>query len=310
MNNLDTIQEPDIYKTFSFNEVKVGELNKWQLERISQSKHSNGLFNAITTAYSSHIPLEISPDHILNCVAGVWSKYIVLHAEKFRDQFVSHEGKLTLEHKSEGSFDETRVPEMMRGIANLLRINNKQSTAWIDAEFETTTDLDTLVRLSALLTSQKEYYEYKMAFCCGLPKVTLLGQQNDWDALTLAISNMPTLDDDKLKTWQDGLSGIIEMMIDGEESFWQTCATSTPYGSGGQKNYHGWANIFNPILENGEWIGSQLDDDDILNLQCEFPIAVNDNGNEFLLNISAGQDRVEFVDGTLRASSHFDAVKE
>jgi hypothetical protein len=265
---------------------------------VTRHTKSNSLFRLLETGYSYHIPIIIRPDDILNAVGCIWAKYIVKHAEQFRDFFVSHSGQKTLTYLAGGTYAPHRLQEFMTGLRQLIRQDQpKDNLAWLEGAYSTTTVSDAFVRSAVALASQKEYYQYKCVLCCGFPKVTLDGLSLDWEALMADIRRMPT-PDAHLEVWRDALVDCISDMLSGDEDFWQRCATGERYGSGGQQKYTGWIQLFNPINENGDWLQA-VDSDDILDLTVDFPLHINDNGNEFDISVAAGMG-LELKDDTLQ----------
>ena len=53
--------------------------------------------------------------------------------------------------------------------------------AWILPKFSTTTTTDGIVASVIMMSSMKNYFDYKFGLMCGLPSVTLEGEQEDWE---------------------------------------------------------------------------------------------------------------------------------
>jgi len=291
-------------KTIKFENIETREITDYQKGYSNRMKNSNGLYKLLKCGYSWHIPIEIRPDDILNNVTCIWAKYIVGNAEKFRDFFVDHEGKKKLTYCSDGSYSENRMPEFMAGLISLIKEDqSKDNMSWATADFTTTSDTDKFVRSTAMLASQKEYYEYGICLACGFPSITLLGTKKDWLKLLDSIVDMPALDQE-LSLWRDDLYAVVKKMQTDSEDFWQSCLTRHPYGSGSQAKIEGWITVFNPINENCDWI-SIIDDKDVLNLTADFDLAIDDNGNKFDLKIESGPTQIIENDGVLSVSNNF-----
>ena len=269
---------------------------------VSSRGGNNGLFNTLYRGYSHHIPITISPDDVLNTITCLWAKYITINAEKFRDEFVNHKDKKELIYISGGSYSEGRHQEFLSGLTDLVREDqSSENTQWFDIAFSTTTETDVLIRSCCLLASQKEYYDYGIRLLCGFPEINLTGDVHDWCMLALAISNMPTFDDG-MAQWKSDLEDVLEMFCisdekEPNEDWWQSAITGESYGSGPQTITAGWAKVFNPIDEAGHWLNPKIETKNILNLEVDFEVKVNDNGEEFTLEFRAGVTDVESVDG-------------
>lgn len=290
-------------KTITFDDIDAA--TERQIDYIKNyccDKNTNGLYNLLYAGYSMHVPIVIRPDDILNNVAAIWAKYVDINAEKFRERFVEHDGKKRLTYMSGGSYSDERMQEFMDGLMQLIVDDQKDDKVlWAaSSNFTTTNETDTFVRATATLASQKAYYDYSVMLCCGLKSVTLEGSEQDWEELVFALQKMPTLNDDMLLAWKQRLVGIVNQIIDDESpEFWQTVVTREQGGSGPQ-TIEGWITVFNPMNEAGDWVDTVLDKGDILDLTTDFDLDVNDNGNAFKLNISAGPSSNVFENGEFR----------
>lgn len=294
-------------KTIEFAEVEEKEANEYLVQRIEQTK-GNGLFNMLQHGYSYHIPISIRPDDIANAVGCIWAKYIEHHAEELRSFFVSHEGKKKLTYYSGGTYSRERLQEFMNGLTSLIKEDqDNDNMSWLEPSMTTTTDVDHFIRSTAQLSSQKKYYEYGCVLCCGFPKITLLGEEEDWDAIEFLIQSMPA-PDDGLEKWQKRLLNTVAGMRSDDEEFWQSCVTKHPYGSGGQAKIEGWILDFNPINEKGEWL-TIVDEKDVLDLTVDFELAVDDNGHEFDVNVDAGPVQMKVCDNEISVLNSFSIVE-
>lgn len=271
--------------------VKPIQLDKWDIDRLNRIKNSNGLFRLLEAGYSWHVPIYISPDDVANNICCIWSKYVFLNAEKLRSFFVQHDGKKKLTYYSTGRYHPDRMPEFMDGLTCLISADqDNDNLSWMDYSSSISMPTDRLIRTVAKLASQKAYYEYQCVLCCGFSQVELGGTLEDWERLWKLVEDMPT-PDDFLTIWRAKLLQTITGMLSGEEDFWQRCLTTERYGSGGQTKRTGWILNFNPINDAGEVL-ALIEDKDILDLTVDFDLNVDDNGNVFDLNISAGPTRV------------------
>lgn len=275
---------------------------------VHKIKGNNGLFNILYNGYSKHIPIKIRPDDILNNISSIWAKYVICHAEKFRSLFVDHEGKKTLSYISGGTYSDERMPEFMNGLLDLILKDQKTDRiSWaLNRQFSTTNFDDKIIRSSAILASQKEYYNYECVLMCGFSEVTLDGTEDDWKNLILFISEMFALDE-KVEEWKNNIISVINNMLTGSEDFWQSCVTLKSYGSGSQTEKTGWIKVFNPINEKGEWINCIKDS--ILDLENIFDVHVNDNGNEFDIKVRSGPISYSFIDDVLSVKNKFHVHK-
>ena len=270
-----------IYKHFEFD---VDKPSNWDYAK--GNPNANGLFDAIMCAYNYHLPLMLRPDDILNTVTAIWAFYVDLNAEKFRELFVSHEGKKELEYMTGGVYAEQRWDEFFEGLCKLVEEDSRcGAIRWCDVAFSTTKVDDILIRNALVLASQQEFYSYKVSTLCGIPEVTLLGTADDWLDLVETLGQMPTLPDIMLPIWKQDVIQVVLNMMEGTEEFWQSCLLEKAYGSG-SPDYKGWLKVFSPMDKKGTWHNqAPLNSLNVLPLNQDFPILINDNGNEFDIKI-------------------------
>lgn len=83
------------------------------------------------------------------------------------------------------------------------------------------------------------YFYYGCYICCGLPSVTLLGQQADWQRLITKAKRLPTFGKE-CATWHSLLMPVLKRFVSSFESseseetkdFWQKIAHYSGGGSG------------------------------------------------------------------------------
>ena len=286
-------------------DVEPIKVQDYHLDGIGKSK--NAIYELLHKGYSWHMPIKLRPDDILNAIGAIWAKYIVIKAEEFRDFFVNHEGKKELLYQSGGSYSEGRLPEFFSGLIALIKDDqDDDNMSWLDFESTVSIDTDQFYRNAVLLASQKEYYEYKCTLSCGFSEVELLGTDEDWLKLVENINKMPC-PDEHLEKWRDDMKSMVNKMVEGSEDFWQRCVTKERRGSGPQ-TIEGWIVNFTPFDEAGNW-HETLDKSDLLDLTVDFPLKVDDNGNEFDLKITANTQCIYQNGLSLKSEVVFEEVE-
>ena len=313
-------------RTLKFPQKDIVELSEDYISAINNYKNTssakNGLVDSVIRSYNKHHILSISPDDVMNNVCCLWSKYIFLNAERFRNQIVDHTGQKTITILTDQNTrwdNELLVNHMNRYIS---AINSEQdSLKWMDVEFTTTTELDKMIRQVAMLSSQKAYYAYHSQTLCWLPQINLLGTEEDWENLYNKIKWMPCYDKSMID-WKTKLLTVLDKFIIASEEdvdFWQAPLTYNPGGSGSIPYYTGWITVFNPFNEKGEWgqtkqsRGLYLSQEqkekthfyfvpveDIVDLTVDFEIICEDDGGK-----QHGTVKVFAGPTTVQASSEF-----
>jgi hypothetical protein len=104
---------------------------------LIQEDSNNNLVNTFLAAYNSHKPLRLRPDDINLALQLVWSTCLNNNHEKFRSQFVKHQGKMELKVESLVFNSDFFCQEF----ANLMKKNvkNPEFIEQFTKEFTTTT---------------------------------------------------------------------------------------------------------------------------------------------------------------------------
>jgi hypothetical protein len=193
--------------------------------------------------------------------------FVNANAELLRASFVTHEGKKSLVITAQGSRYGLNFGAMSRQMVDLFEKNVVDPTlrAWVMPNFTTTTVNDTTVSAVLMMATLKEYFSY--GFCsvrCGIPRVTLEGEQSDWINI---LGRLEKLKEYGVETiaWYHLLRPVIARFVaafdapDSEDNldFWQKVAHYHPGGSG-PSYYSGWINAFNVFSDKGHWLGHQL----------------------------------------------------
>lgn len=291
---------------FIFDKIEENTPNQYSIEDVTGDKTGNPLLTKLMKCYSRHYALTLTPDEILNNIACIYSKYVLHYAERFRSHFVSHVDKKELNILMGGEWIPETHPMILQGLIEKVREDSQNPAFdWFNVAFSTTKSSDVAVRYLAVLSSQKAYYKYSCTFCCGFPSVELLGTLEDWGFLYETIGEMPTLDDEFLLNWKNDLLKLVRSMVYGKEEFWQSGITRVPYGSGGQADYQGWILLLNPFNENMDILKTTIKETDFLNLELNIDVHINNNGDEFDVNIVGGPTKLIY-DGTFKVENTFD----
>lgn len=267
-------------------------------EKVPNS-YQNGLYVALVSAYNNHHGIVLSPDDLYNTITCLWAKYVLINAEKFRDQIVKHDGQKTLELIVPQNivWNSSVLTSHMRGfIRKIHEDQGEEHTGWMRNEFSTSTPQDSLVRMCSILSAMKKFYVYESHTLCWLPEITLLGEKADWEMLYTSISHMKTYDDEMV-TWKQKLLSVIHYFVKCDEEdidFWQQVLIPESGGSGTVPSYQGWVSVFNPFDEKGKWFDKQkwnlrtplkyynTPRSAILSLGVDFEIVCKDDGGEHI----------------------------
>lgn len=97
-------------------------------------------------------------------------------------------------------------------------------------DFSTTTADARTASQVVLMDSLSEYFEFRMAIICGIPRITLTGSPEDWQRIRQRLEVLSTFD---LEWWAFRLRPILDEFVKTSQGaisqeFWQSIYSSTP----------------------------------------------------------------------------------
>ena len=213
---------------------------------------SNGFVKGAIDAYNQHYHFIIRPEDIWFAILTQFSCYVNAHAEKLRDKFVAHEGKRELLIKMVGTRHTVDFGVFAEKMGELLEENvvDKEIREWILPSFSTTTRDDGVVASILMMGTLQEYFSYTCCLMCGIPTVTLLGVEGDWENISSRLEKLKTYGEEPT-LWYNLLKPVLARFVksfrepDSDEvrSFWQRIAHEQHLGSG-MTCLSGWITAF------------------------------------------------------------------
>eukprot|EP00026_Physarum_polycephalum_P008912 Phypoly_transcript_09017.p1 GENE.Phypoly_transcript_09017~~Phypoly_transcript_09017.p1 ORF type:complete len:353 (+),score=58.03 Phypoly_transcript_09017:117-1175(+) len=259
------------------------------------TKFTNGFVSACLTAYNEHYHLQIGPDEVWISITIALSRYINANAEKFRNFFVSHEGKVELKVFGSGTLYTADYARFIDKLADEIDKNTKGDIGeFLECDFSTSTPVSKIVSKIVLMASMKEYFSYSCAMGCGLPKVTLMGNVGDWEKIRSRAHKLREFNDATLSAWSELLVDVLDNFVAAfsgqvDTDFWNRIA----YGIGGGSGFPtimGWLLVFIAFNNEGRYflknlqfvkqrkIYGMLDIENIPGGAVQVPVIVDDNG--------------------------------
>ena len=181
---------------------------------------------------------------------------------------------------------------------------------WMMPAFSTTQENDKVVASVLMMASMRKYYSFGGRLCCGLPRVTLLGEKKDWQLILGRL--------EKLSSWGEEpalferlLKPVLQRFVrsfdepKGEEimRFWGQIAHYIERFSG-PSLYSGWITAFCLWDDEGKCMYRKPEKMEQLTLDgaayhwiesdmvppgyASVPVKVDDNGDEFDAVMVAG----------------------
>jgi hypothetical protein len=230
-----------------------------------------GFFAACLSAFAQHLPLALSPDHVWALISFAFAQHVDKHAEELRANFVTHEGKKRLLVSADhmvmsggGDPDSGSPPDVWErtifaSFSNQIKehIGEKVHGA-VASDFSTTTAVSRAVHETTLMSAMKHYFSYGMGTCCGIPKITLLGSEEDWVSLRARAEALGGLMMPKFSAlWMPVLLPVLDEFVASYQGrvnhgFWQSMVKLRHRGgSGACSAVSGWLPILFPYLKSG-----------------------------------------------------------
>ena len=212
---------------------------------------SNGFVRAAVAAYSNHHHLIIRPEDVWFAILTQLSFFVNAHAEELRQYFVSHSGQKELEVIDSGSIDFAKFGAMAQRMTKLMdkNLNDHELLPWIMPAFSTTEDTDKVVASVIMMGAMQKYFSYKFSLRCGIPSVTLLGTQADWEEILQRLEKLPNLGTEPAQFY-NLLKPVVTYFVASFESpvaastrqFWKRIAHKS--GGSGPHYLSGWITAF------------------------------------------------------------------
>jgi hypothetical protein len=138
-------------------------------------------------AWGEHLHLVVRPDEVWFTILVQMNFYMLSHAEEIRSLFVDHTGQEQIYIE-----DFTWYDVLIRFKDEIQkRVKTDWLLDWITPNFSTTTDSDVMTANILMMGLTKAYFKYIGRQVCGIPSVTLLGTQSDWEKLLTKLDRLP-----------------------------------------------------------------------------------------------------------------------
>lgn len=211
------------------------------VDYIPQSNlYNRGFVGLLSKAYSEHLPVAIAPHDIWIVLLSEVTKEVAEHAEQYRSLFTQSQEKQLLTVMS-GSM--THMP--MEQLSTVLSQHVQFNSDVLFPEFSTQTPIVKEVIQAIFCDMASPYYDYGM-FCCGIPRIELLGTVEDWKLLQqswleiLTVFNSPAM-----HQYSKKITPILEQFVQAAQNnvnldFWKNIFTQENVGSGGDLTIDGW----------------------------------------------------------------------
>jgi len=186
------------------------DLEILDLREIFSFSDLHGFVIGLHLAFARDKAFTLCPDDIWLVISQGFSQHINMNAEKYRNEFVDFNGKktITILRNSFGPDVEKNpwnycFPEFAEKITEII---GGQNVALVLDEFSTTTVVARMAMQVVLMDMVKQYLDYRVSTCCGIPKFHIKGSPDDWAKMLKKIQKFRKFD---LDWWVDDLEKIL-----------------------------------------------------------------------------------------------------
>lgn len=150
------------------------------------SPSSGSLVRGALDAWAQHQHLVLRPDEVWFEVLVQMNFYMTAHAEEVRRLFVDFDDKQEIKVLA-GTWTDV-IAGFSRAIAG--RVKPDWLLDWIMPAFSTSNSNDEMTATVLMMGLVQHYFSFTGGIICGLPKVTLLGDQYDWHRLLAKLDRL------------------------------------------------------------------------------------------------------------------------
>jgi Domain of unknown function (DUF4419) len=179
---------------------------------IVDADEAHPLIGAVHLAFSQHRPLVLTPDAVWLTIAQGFAQHLRINSETLRERFVRHSGKKTLTVE----YPHAVLPEKMEPIIDQFRqiLGEELGTGMarlMICDFSTTTDVERTASAVIFMDAFQPYFEYLLVCICGIPRITVMGTEEDWRAIAERVRILGEYD---LSWWTTHVEKIVQKLGD------------------------------------------------------------------------------------------------
>ena len=243
-------------------EIKIHDsLRRWMESFESCSDYHSSIVDtdmhpflgAVYLAFSQHRPLILSPDSVWLTISRGVANHMAIYAERLRDRFVAHKGKLMLQfearHFVKGTPENPWQEAFDAWTGQIREHVGSEIYDTLVCDFGTSSPTDVAASHVVMMDVFKKYFRYVVCGVCGIPEVTLIGEVEDWEKLEYKVESLRDFDFD---WWIDELKPICRQFTEArrgnvDHEHWRSvCKLREAYGG---DIINGWVAKMFPYVE-------------------------------------------------------------
>jgi len=210
-----------------------------RLKLIKWHQHNDsglGFLELLSRCYKFHNPMSIKPDDIWFIIQNELTKIINKNPENFRKYFSENENKVEILIPT-NDVENINIFSLMESLSNRLKFDYNN---WC-IEFSTSDLTSLMCQFATLAESASNYYNYS-TFLCGLPKIKILGTDEDWNKILTSVDKLKNVFiDTEIEIYLNKIYELVKNICKNRNvDFWKNIFTQKNIGSGGDLIIDGW----------------------------------------------------------------------
>ena len=209
---------------------------------------TNPLVTAVSFAYAQHRPLAISPDTIWLTILHGLNDHLTFSQGKYDKLLLgpqARERNLTFVSpidfpttSPEAPWDEV-VDQATRNSSELIRPEFREL---FELQFSTTQKADRIAKRIAFLSTIKKFTRFLDGWICGIPQITVEGNEDDWIRMRVAVEELQVFEFD---WWLEHIKEILDEFVLAiqkrpNRSFWRKIYAREESNSCHKEAVSGW----------------------------------------------------------------------
>jgi len=222
------------------------------VDHYNGPQRMSGFLRAIHYSFDVHAPLILSPDDVWLSLAQGFAFYVNAHAEELRNHFVAHEGKKYIEIQRNSFVKGSPDNDWMGGFnefSGKIAEHIGSSRDLLVSDYSTTTAIARAASQVVLMDAMKAYFDYGCRTCCGIPSITLEGNQDDWEHM---VDRAQALAQYGCQDWIKIVTTVLERFVQAFKGNADPKVWGSLYKEGGGSGgpyVTGWVNTFFPYVK-------------------------------------------------------------
>lgn len=202
-------------------------------------QYHTGYLEYLEYCWSKHRGIIISPDIIWNIILSELAQAVIGDAEHYRNLFTDSDEKKRIIVQYDNPYD-IPLDKVYAELEHLVPTD----TEVFQPEFTTTTETAKFCNRAAFAEMCSPYYDY-CTFCCGFPRISVRGEQDDYKKISERFNKIAGLENfatGKEGPWIARAKKTLEDLADnyGSKFFFENMCFFERCGSGSELEAAGW----------------------------------------------------------------------